>query len=68
MKIGSTARALALVSALLLLGTGCGGFYANPSVNPLMFFLPGFGQAKPAPDPSPAPGQTTTNWTVAQAY
>jgi len=68
MKIGSTAKALAMVSALLLLGTGCAGFYAAPTVSPLMFLLPGLAQSKPAPDPSPAPGQTATNWTVAQAY
>jgi hypothetical protein len=67
-KIGSTAKVLAMVSALLFIGTGCGGFYAAPTVNPLMFFLPGMVQSKPTLPQAPVPGQTATNWTVAQAY
>jgi hypothetical protein len=66
MKVGATAGILAVVSALLLLGTGCGGIYANQSVSPLTF-LPMFTRSAPAPAPVPAPALTATNWTVAQA-
>jgi hypothetical protein len=66
-KIGVTASILVSCSALLLLGTGCGGLYASPSLNPLMFFLPGMVQTKPAQPQAPLPGQTATNWTLAQA-
>ena len=55
-------------SAVLLLGTGCGGLYAAPSFNPLMFFLPGLVQNKPlVPVPASA-DLTKTNLAVAQAY
>jgi hypothetical protein len=60
-------KILALVSALPVIGTGCGGFYAAPSVSPLMFLLPGLGQAKPTLVEPAVPGRTETNWTVAQA-
>jgi hypothetical protein len=65
-KIGSTAKVLATVAALLVIGTGCGGFYAAPSVSPLTF-LPLFAQSKQAPEPSPAPGHAATNWNAALA-
>ncbi|MBU6402724.1 MAG: hypothetical protein KGS61_20575 [Verrucomicrobia bacterium] len=45
----------AVVPALLLLGTGCGGFSASPAVSPGMFFLPGLGQAPANPPAAPAP-------------
>jgi hypothetical protein len=67
-KFGSIAKVLALASALLVIGSGCGGFYAAPSFSPLMFLLPGMVQAKPASPQPPGPGQTETNLTVAQAY
>jgi hypothetical protein len=51
----------------LLSQSGCGGFSAAPTVSPLMFLLPGLAQAKPAPLQPPAPGQTQTNQTLAQA-
>ena len=66
-KFGSLVKVLAMVSALLALGTGCGGFSAAPSVSPLMFLLPGFAQTKPALRQPPVPGQTETNQTVALA-
>jgi hypothetical protein len=68
MKFGSVVKILAMVSALLLFGAGCGGLYANQSVSPLMFLLPGLAQTKPALPPPPEPGQTETNRIVARAY
>lgn len=56
-----------MVSVLLVLGAGCGGFAASSSVSPLMFLLPGLACAKPAVAPPPAPGQTESNLTVALA-
>jgi hypothetical protein len=67
-KFGSLVKVIAMLAALLLIGTGCGGFYAAPSVSPLMFLLPGLAQAKPAPPQSPAPAPAQTNQIVAQAY
>lgn len=43
-------RDLCLLATLLaagLLGTGCGGFTASPSVSPASFFLPGLVHAAP---------------------
>jgi hypothetical protein len=68
MKFSSLAKVLALGSAVLVIGAGCGGFYATPSVSPLMFLLPGLAQTKPALPQPPGPGRTQTNQTVAQAY
>lgn len=68
MKFGTLARIVAMVFALAVVGTGCGGFRATPSFSPLMFFLPGLAQNKPALPEPPAPGQTATNQTVALAY
>ena len=66
-KFSSLAKVLAMAATLLVIGTGCGGFYAAPSVSPLMFLLPGLAQTKPASPQSPAPVQTATNLTVALA-
>jgi hypothetical protein len=66
-KVGSIVKVLALVSALLLCGTGCGSFYAAPTISPLMFLLPGFVQTKPTLLHPPVLGQTATNWIMAQA-
>ncbi len=62
----SAAKATLLTSAVLVIGTGCGGMYAAPTFSPLMFFLPGLAQNKPAT--STPPGQTQTNQAAAQAY
>jgi hypothetical protein len=67
-KFGSLVKILAMVSALLVIGTGCGSMYAAPSFSPLMFFLPGLIQTKPALPQPPGPGQTETNQIVAKAY
>jgi len=67
-KFRSTVRALVMLAAVLMLGTGCGGFYAAPTVSPLMFLLPGLAQTQPGLSTPPAAGQTQTNQTVAQAY
>jgi hypothetical protein len=66
-KFSSLAKVLTLVSALLVLGTGCGGFTAASSVSPLMFLLPGLAQTKPAWPQPPVPGQTETGQIVALA-
>jgi len=58
-------KATIMISAVLAIGTGCGGMYAAPTFSPLMFFLPGLAQAKPAG--STTPGQTQTNQATAQA-
>jgi hypothetical protein len=55
-----------MVAALLLIGTGCGGFSATPSFSPLMLLFPGFVQTRPDPPQPPGPDQTDTNLTVAQ--
>jgi len=66
-KFSSLDKVLTLASALLVIGTGCGGLSAASSVSPLMFLLPGLAQSKPALPPPPAPGQAETNLTVALA-
>ena len=57
-KFSSLAKVLAMVAALLVIGTGCGGFAASSTVSPLMFLLPGLAQTKPALPQPPAPVQT----------
>jgi len=44
---------LVIVPALLLLGTGCGGFGASQSISPLNFLLPGLIHKKPAEEAAP---------------
>lgn len=56
-------RSLALVSLILLCGTGCSGINASHSVSPLDFFLPGLGgfvKTEPVP-PSTVVSQTQVN-------
>ena len=65
-KFRSAVKATLMTSAVLLIGTGCGGLYAAPTFSPLMFLLPGLAQSKPAA--STPPGQTQTNRATAQAY
>jgi hypothetical protein len=66
-KLGSVAKLMIVVSALPLCGTGCSSISAAPSFSPLMFFLPGLVQTKPPLLQPPVPGQTATNWIMAQA-
>jgi hypothetical protein len=47
-------KSLLLASVISLIGGGCGGIAATQTIYPLMFLLPGFGQARPAA-PSNAP-------------
>ena len=62
MKVGSVFKLFVATSALLLLGTGCGSFYASPTFSPLMLLL----DAKPTLLPPPVPGQTETNLIMAK--
>ncbi len=49
----SVVKSLLLASVIAVIGGGCGGIAATPAFSPLMFLLPGLGQAKPAaPTPS----------------
>jgi hypothetical protein len=60
---------LAFVSAVIFLGTGCGGINASHSVSPLNFILPGLMQNKPQDETAPmasAP-QVEHGQTVAQS-
>jgi hypothetical protein len=41
-------KCLALAAVVLGLGTGCSGIAATQSFSPLMFFLPGLAEARPA--------------------
>jgi hypothetical protein len=66
-KFSSLAKVLAMVAALLVIGTGCGGFAGSSTVSPLMFLLPGLARTKPALPQPPAPVQTATNPIVALA-
>ena len=66
-KFTSLGKVLAMVAVLLGIGTGCGSFYAAPSISPLMFLLPGLAQTKPAAPHPPVPAQAETNLIVAQA-
>jgi hypothetical protein len=66
-KIGAWLKIPAMASALLVLGTGCGGLSAASSVSPLMFLLPAMAQTKPALPQPPVPGRTETNLPVALA-
>ncbi|HRZ38343.1 MAG TPA: hypothetical protein P5534_18520 [Candidatus Paceibacterota bacterium] len=45
----------ATLVAIVLLTSGCGGLALSPSISPLMFLIPGLGQAQPQSVPgSPA--------------
>ncbi len=67
-RFRSTVKALVMLAAVLMLGTGCGGFYAAPTFSPLMFLLPGLAQTKPDLPASPQAAPTQTNQTVALAH
>lgn len=55
MKFSWNQVALAILLVASLLGSGCGGIAASPSVSPLMFLVPGMGQAQPRPVPGSSP-------------
>jgi hypothetical protein len=51
-----------MAAALLVIGTGCGGFNATPAFNPLMLFLPGIADNKQKPaQPPEKPAQVASN-------
>jgi hypothetical protein len=60
-RVGLIAKSLLLASAIALIGGGCGGLAATPAISPLMFLLPGLGQAKPAPPQNVEPTQVASN-------
>ncbi|HVR37437.1 MAG TPA: hypothetical protein VMS21_16505 [Methylomirabilota bacterium] len=41
MRLDRILRTLAILAALCLIGTGCGGFSASQSISPASFLLPG---------------------------
>ena len=55
MRVGSKVKCLLLALVIPLIGGGCAGISATPAISPLMFLLPGLGQAKPTPPPQNAP-------------
>jgi hypothetical protein len=52
----------------LLLVTGCSGVNATGTVSPLMFLVPGLGQASPATMPAASPEAPTTPEPPAQVF
>jgi len=60
---------LATLVAVALLASGCGGIAASPSISPLMFLIPGLGQAQPRPVPGTLlpPTSEAPDFTLAQA-
>src|SRR5437588_9874530 len=59
-NLGWITRTFAMVSILLLVGTGCSGINTTQSISPLMFFLPGIGQTKPVQTEKLAQTPTST--------
>jgi hypothetical protein len=47
-RLDLTIKCLALAAVVLGLGTGCSGIATTQSFSPLMFFLPGLVDARPA--------------------
>ena len=47
-KVGSIMKCLALAAVVLGLATGCSGLNTTQSFSPLMFFLPGLAETRPA--------------------
>ncbi len=47
-RVGSITKCLALAAVVLGLGTGCAGIATTQTFSPLMFFLPGLAETKPA--------------------
>jgi hypothetical protein len=58
-------KCLALAAVILGLGTGCGGLATTQTISPLMFFLPGMVETKPA-SPQIVPVMQTATATPAQ--
>jgi hypothetical protein len=57
---------LLLALVIPLIGGGCAGISATPAISPLMFLLPGLGQAKPAPPPNAPSTQMAANGDLSQ--
>jgi len=64
-NLGWFKRTFALVATAVLFGTGCSGINTQQTINPLMFFLPGIGQTKPA-EKQPAAAIQTASLTQKQ--
>ena len=60
-RAGAIVKTLLLASVIPLIGAGCSGISATPSVSPLMFLMPGIGQARPAPSTNAQPAQVASN-------
>jgi len=56
-KLGWFKRIFALLATAFLVA-GCSGINTTQSISPLMFFLPGLGQNKPADKQQPLPAAT----------
>lgn len=65
-KLGWLKRTLALLATAVTVA-GCSGINAQQTINPLMFFLPGLGQNKPADKQQPAATKTPTSDVVETA-
>jgi hypothetical protein len=59
-------KSLLMASAIVLIGGGCGGMAASGALSPLMFLLPGLGQAKPAPPLNAPSMQVASNRDLSQ--
>jgi hypothetical protein len=58
-KLGWLKRTLALLATAVTVA-GCSGINTQQTINPLMFFLPGLGQNKPADKQQQQPAATKT--------
>ena len=67
MKFGAWIQVLVMLSALLVIGTGCGGLYASPSFSPLMLLVARPAPTKPALPQPPVLCPAETNQIVALA-
>jgi len=50
-KFSCNQMLFATLVAIALLASGCGGLALSPSISPLMFLIPGLGQAQPQSAP-----------------
>jgi hypothetical protein len=65
-RVGSKAKCLLLALVIPLICGGCAGIAATQTISPLMFLLPGLGQAKPAPPQNAPPTQIASNGDLSQ--